>query len=429
MIRRKSNTSEIISALINSKISQTMTIFEEAIELLSKQNDTLSKVFNDIYSSIISIFMDFQKHYTYNQPTQVIDNTDDVKISFGINNDKTNCLISEQPDYCQLNQNGILSEFPTQIGEIPNEKNKQNATQKYTDQNDQFKKHMIEKKIIFKNQSSSLEKHKNHSGEEKMEHQIKQNEAEFKSQKNKVKFEDLDEISMKQKIKVETDELKTTANFIKLNHAFIENIEPFTEQQSESKSDMNSNCRFASTMENNSISVVLNTQKINTQNHQPVSDQLPSDASLRQSLNKLIHEKDTTNPIDPPAFKTKFQSIMINPETENTIELNGDANVIPEEERPLARSKTPSKKPNSKFIPINQLLEFIDIFFDEKRKFDNHNLDQSTTRISSEEFLFLYLKNKYGLKELIIQQALFIVTCTRFYQNTDYKALLFTKVR
>lgn len=164
-----------------------------------------------------------------------------------------------------------------------------------------------------------------------------------------------------------------------------------------------------------------------------------TERQIRASLSKAINSKPSVQAANllsnvPEREDQKYPSYTIDPKMEKAIEINGDEgrphaihNTITSSER-SNQLQTTFKTPQFKLLSIKHLNELIDDFFAKKLTWDENQGDPQATRSSAEDFLFIYLKKKYGLPELIMQNALAIVDSAKQYAGSDHKISLFHHV-
>lgn len=162
----------------------------------------------------------------------------------------------------------------------------------------------------------------------------------------------------------------------------------------------------------------------------------PEDTLLRTSVSKAINASQ--NPVKfslplKPEPEGVVPSYRIDPKTEKAVEINGDEGIgviqghrfnssfhSDQTDDPLANA-------NLKQLSLKALNEYIDDFLAKKRQHDEQS-DSQTSRTTPEDFLLLHLKKKYGLPDLVMQNALAIVESAKQLNGQDYKASLFNHV-
>lgn len=160
-----------------------------------------------------------------------------------------------------------------------------------------------------------------------------------------------------------------------------------------------------------------------------------ADREIRASLSKAINSKPAVKPASlPERDEQQAPSYTIDPKMEKAIEINGDDgrphvthNIVSASER-SNQYQTSIQTPQVKLLSIKNLTEFIDDFFAKKLSWDESQGDPQATRSSTEDFLFIHLKKKYGLPELIMQNALAVVDSAKQYAGSDHKISLFHHV-
>jgi len=82
----------------------------------------------------------------------------------------------------------------------------------------------------------------------------------------------------------------------------------------------------------------------------------------------------------------------------------------------------------TKNLTLPQLKDFTEEFYDAKRVYDARCAKMETPRVTAEEFLCIYLKQKYGLNELVQEWAFTIVASMKQYANKDVDVSIFFHV-
>jgi hypothetical protein len=84
--------------------------------------------------------------------------------------------------------------------------------------------------------------------------------------------------------------------------------------------------------------------------------------------------------------------------------------------------------PNKK-LTLLQLKDFAEEFYAAKFEYDSNNIGVQTPKETAEEFLCMYLKQKYGLNELVQEWAFTIVDGLKKFSNHDVDLAIFFHVR
>lgn len=156
---------------------------------------------------------------------------------------------------------------------------------------------------------------------------------------------------------------------------------------------------------------------------------------VRDSISKAIHQpRMQDGPIEING-DDDVPSYRIDPRTDRAVEINGDdGKPIMTSNKFDQRVKAPEPVepklviPNFKLMSLKAMTEFVDDFLIRKRLFDEQGGDTTATRSFAEDFLFAYLKKKYGLAELIMQNSLVVVESAKHWSATDHKVALFNHV-
>ena len=192
----------------------------------------------------------------------------------------------------------------------------------------------------------------------------------------------------------------------------------------------------------------LKTSEIKKSNSSLKTDLLSFKNKIKDQNNKSKKSVDVqVKLLDSPTIKTSKlpnidskgnkltevpPSYLLDPENDNAVEIDDEQ----KQSTKIQKLKTQSKKilkpaleiQRFKLISIKKLRELIDDFVSHKKVFDLQSVDLITTRSSAENYLCLYLQNKYGLSELTMLNALSVVESVMFHAAVDYKVAWFDYV-
>ena len=79
-------------------------------------------------------------------------------------------------------------------------------------------------------------------------------------------------------------------------------------------------------------------------------------------------------------------------------------------------------------LSLRQLRDLINDIYQQKTKFDQKCEESRLPRETMEQFMYTYLNQRYGLKNLIIEWAAAIITGIKQYQKEDHDVALFGKI-
>lgn len=77
---------------------------------------------------------------------------------------------------------------------------------------------------------------------------------------------------------------------------------------------------------------------------------------------------------------------------------------------------------------MKQLKDAIQDMYSQKIKFDKKCEDSKQPRETMEQFMYTYLNQRYGLKNLIIDWSIAIVNAVSKYHTEDHDVCLFGKI-
>ena len=81
-----------------------------------------------------------------------------------------------------------------------------------------------------------------------------------------------------------------------------------------------------------------------------------------------------------------------------------------------------------KVLTLRQLKDLINDIYQQKTKFDQKCEDSKLSRETMEQFMYTYLNQRYGLKNLIIDWAAGIINGIKNFQREDHDVALFGKI-
>ena len=79
-------------------------------------------------------------------------------------------------------------------------------------------------------------------------------------------------------------------------------------------------------------------------------------------------------------------------------------------------------------LTIKQLKDTVQGIYAQKIKFDKKCEDSKQCRETMEQYIYTYLNQKYGLKNLIIEWFVAIINGIQMHQNDDHDIRLFGKI-
>jgi hypothetical protein len=82
----------------------------------------------------------------------------------------------------------------------------------------------------------------------------------------------------------------------------------------------------------------------------------------------------------------------------------------------------------AKILSKKQMHDFIDEIYDSKMEYDKVCSENHLKKESMEHYMYKFLNNKYGLKNLVIEWSSSIITGIKMYSSTDSDINLFSKI-
>ena len=79
-------------------------------------------------------------------------------------------------------------------------------------------------------------------------------------------------------------------------------------------------------------------------------------------------------------------------------------------------------------MSLKQAKELICEIIHSKRKYDEQCQTKQLPRETMEQYMLTFLNQKYGLKQLILENATGVLQAVKTYSNDDHEVLLFGKI-
>jgi len=93
-----------------------------------------------------------------------------------------------------------------------------------------------------------------------------------------------------------------------------------------------------------------------------------------------------------------------------------------------SNNPVPLGKTREKILTLNQLKELIREIYHSKSKYDKQCTQHKAPIETMEQYLYTYLKNKYGLKTLVIEWAVSVINAIKMFKEEDHDVYLFAKI-
>ena len=171
---------------------------------------------------------------------------------------------------------------------------------------------------------------------------------------------------------------------------------------------------------NNNISV-NNKKSYNNSNYNS------NKVSARKESSEISYIKNKNNKNSNSALNTNNNflnepSISYQPSISNLSQYSNITNANPKD------LKTIIGPISKKDISIRQLLETINDIYNSKLESDKKLTQNKQQKLTMEQFLYHYLNNKYGLKNLVIEYASGIIQGIRDFSKKNSEVMLFGKI-
>ena len=94
----------------------------------------------------------------------------------------------------------------------------------------------------------------------------------------------------------------------------------------------------------------------------------------------------------------------------------------------VTNNSAPIGRTQNRVLTEKQLKDTIVDIYAQKVKFDKKCLDNGVSKETLEQYMYTYLNQKYGLKNLIIEWAAAIINAVKTYIKDDHDVALFAKI-
>lgn len=102
--------------------------------------------------------------------------------------------------------------------------------------------------------------------------------------------------------------------------------------------------------------------------------------------------------------------------------------IVPKQVPPPKKQPVKPRSSVTREITIKQLKDYIEDIYVTKTKFDAKCYEDCQPRETMDQYLYTYLSQKYGLKNLISEWSLTILKAIEKYEHEDSEVLLFSKI-
>ena len=172
----------------------------------------------------------------------------------------------------------------------------------------------------------------------------------------------------------------------------------------------------------NNNNIIVNNKKSNNN-----SNYNSNKASARKESSEISYIKNRNNKNSSSALNTNNNflnepSISYQPSISNLSQYSNITNANPKD------LKTVIGPISKRDISIRQLLETINDIYNSKLESDKKLTQNKQQKLTMEQFLYHYLNNKYGLKNLVIEYASGIIQGIRDFSKKNSEVMLFGKI-
>ena len=161
---------------------------------------------------------------------------------------------------------------------------------------------------------------------------------------------------------------------------------------------------------------------------QKVSDLEKENKRILETLIK--HSKIQSSPINKEEKSSK--NIFKGNKGNVTPKLNKDQEYNEKERKSSNKKVINESKPeisnSTRYLTIKQLKELIQDMYAQKQKYDQKCVENKLPRETMEQYMYTYLNQRYGLKNLIIEWATCIINGIKQYSSEDNDVSLFGKI-
>ena len=172
----------------------------------------------------------------------------------------------------------------------------------------------------------------------------------------------------------------------------------------------------------NNNNIIVNNKKSNNN-----SNYNSNKVSARKESSEISYIKNRNNKNSSSALNTNNNflnepSISYQPSISNLSQYSNITNANPKD------LKTVIGPISKRDISIRQLLETINDIYNSKLESDKKLTQNKQQKLTMEQFLYHYLNNKYGLKNLVIEYASGIIQGIRDFSKKNSEVMLFGKI-
>ena len=174
---------------------------------------------------------------------------------------------------------------------------------------------------------------------------------------------------------------------------------------------------------NNNNNIIVNNNKKSNNNSNYNSNKV----SARKESSEISYIKNRNNKNSNSVLNTNNNflnepSISYQPSISNLSQYSNITNANPKD------LKTVIGPISKRDISIRQLLETINDIYNSKLESDKKLTQNKQQKLTMEQFLYHYLNNKYGLKNLVIEYASGIIQGIRDFSKKNSEVMLFGKI-
>ena len=173
---------------------------------------------------------------------------------------------------------------------------------------------------------------------------------------------------------------------------------------------------------NNNNNIIINNKKSNNN-----SNYNSNKVSARKESSEISYIKNRNNKNSNSVLNTNNNflnepSMSYQPSISNLSQYSNITNANPKD------LKTVIGPISKRDISIRQLLETINDIYNSKLESDKKLTQNKQQKLTMEQFLYHYLNNKYGLKNLVIEYASGIIQGIRDFSKKNSEVMLFGKI-
>ena len=396
-----------ITQILTQRNEKTEEFYAEFQGILEKEINLMNNLDNSLPNYVYTAYIQQAKIEIYSYLQNKILNMINTKVDYLLIN-----LLNEVNQYIkkifggtvQIIQN-IYPKFEESEKNYKIEINKRDT--KIDELNKQIEKLNNNINDINKKNEKNLE-NKNNASIEKKENEYIENRTDYNNDKSNI-----DKSPKEYNIINNNENSNFSISYNDETKNIIDNLKPMNSNQN-SKEDIKKINNIQNLTFNNNKNLNLNNQ-INNNN-------------INSNIINIPKNKDNKNISEISCIKNKDQNLLSEPSISyqpSLSNLSQYSNITNAHPRDLKIVIGPISKRD---YSLRQMLETINDIYNSKLENDKKLISNHQQKLTMEQFLYYYLNNKYGLKNLVIEYASGIIQGIKDFSKKNSEILLFGKI-